>query len=42
MISHHDATAFEDFADKIYRFIPTASGVEVKSSSRPVEDDPDS
>jgi hypothetical protein len=30
MISHHDVSAFEQFADKIYQFIPTAAGVQVR------------
>jgi hypothetical protein len=30
MISHHDVSAFERFADKIYQFTPTADGVQVK------------
>jgi ABC-type glutathione transport system ATPase component len=29
MISHHDVSAFEQFADKIYHFIPTVNGVQV-------------
>jgi hypothetical protein len=29
MISHHDVSAFEQFADKIYQFIPTVDGVQV-------------
>jgi hypothetical protein len=29
MISHHDVSAFEEHADKIYEFIPTADGVQV-------------
>ena len=39
MISHHDVTAFEHFADKIYRCVPTLDGVEVKSASRPADID---
>jgi hypothetical protein len=35
MISHHDLGAFELYADKIYQFIPTPEGVEVKQVSRP-------
>jgi hypothetical protein len=30
MISHHDVSAFERYAEKIYEFIPTAEGVLVK------------
>jgi hypothetical protein len=30
MISHHDPSAFQQYADKIYQFIPTGDGVEVK------------
>jgi predicted ATPase len=30
MISHHDISAFEQYADKIYQFIPTVNGVEVR------------
>jgi hypothetical protein len=30
IISHHDDSAFERYADKIYEFIPTAEGVLVK------------
>ena len=30
LISHHDISAFERYADKIYRFIPTINGVQVK------------
>jgi ABC-type glutathione transport system ATPase component len=29
MISHHDTSAFEKYADKIYRFIPETDGVQV-------------
>ncbi len=29
MISHHDISAFEQFADKIYQFIPTVDGLHV-------------
>lgn len=31
MISHHDVSAFERYADRIYRFTPTADGVSVKA-----------
>ena len=34
IISHHDVSAFEQYADKIYQFIPTVNGVEVKGLSR--------
>jgi DNA repair exonuclease SbcCD ATPase subunit len=30
MISHHASASFERFADRIYRFTPTADGVEVE------------
>ena len=30
MISHHDLTAFERYADRIYRFVPGPSGIEVE------------
>lgn len=30
MISHHDHTVFEQYADKIYRFVPSAGGVSVE------------
>src|SRR5262245_7708116 len=30
LISHHDISAFEQYADKIYKFIPTVDGVQVK------------
>ena len=30
LISHHDVSAFENYADKIYQFIPTSNGVQVK------------
>jgi hypothetical protein len=30
LISHHDTSAFEQYADKVYQFIPTADGVQVK------------
>ncbi|HEX2970709.1 MAG TPA: hypothetical protein VHP11_00150 [Tepidisphaeraceae bacterium] len=30
MISHHDISAFEHYADKIYRFTPTPDGLSVK------------
>ncbi|HEX4793253.1 MAG TPA: hypothetical protein VH370_05650 [Humisphaera sp.] len=30
MISHHDTTSFERFADRIYRCTPTVDGVEVR------------
>jgi hypothetical protein len=29
LISHHDISAFEQYADKIYKFIPTVDGVQV-------------
>jgi hypothetical protein len=29
LISHHDDSAFEQYADKIYQFLPTADGVKV-------------
>lgn len=31
MISHHDAASFERYADRIYRFTPTAEGVIVRA-----------
>src|SRR5262245_12694274 len=31
MISHHDIAAFEQFADKIYKFIPDPSGLRVET-----------
>ena len=31
MISHHDVSAFERYADRIYRFTPTADGVSVRA-----------
>src|SRR5262245_9495906 len=41
MISHHDVSAFQHFADKLYEFIPTADGVHVQERvidpSRPDE-----
>lgn len=30
MISHHDVSAFDQYADKIYEFVPTTDGVQVK------------
>lgn len=30
LISHHDVTKFEQYADKIYEFIPTVDGVQVQ------------
>jgi hypothetical protein len=30
LISHHDVRAFEQYADRIYRFIPTSGGVSVE------------
>jgi hypothetical protein len=30
LISHHDVSAFEQYADKNYQFIPTVDGVQVK------------
>jgi hypothetical protein len=33
MISHHDIQAFEQYADKIYRFIATPDGVQVEELS---------
>ncbi len=30
MISHHDISAFEQYAEKLYQFIPTVDGVQVK------------
>jgi len=40
MISHHDATIFERYADRIYRFTPTAEGVRVElSGSAPAAPD---
>jgi hypothetical protein len=30
MISHHDVSAFEQYASKLYQFIPTVDGVQVK------------
>jgi hypothetical protein len=32
MISHHDVTAFEAYADRIYRFTPNADGVSVSAA----------
>jgi hypothetical protein len=29
MISHHDVSAFEDLADRIYRLTPSPEGVKV-------------
>jgi hypothetical protein len=29
MISHHDISAFQQYADKLYEFVPTADGVQV-------------
>ena len=34
MISHHDVTAFERYADRIYRFTPTPEGVAVRIANR--------
>ena len=40
MISHHDVSAFERFADRIYRFMPTPEGVKVQEAfSAPSERD---
>lgn len=33
MISHHDISAFESYADKVYKFQPTPSGLRVLESS---------
>src|SRR5262249_54215710 len=30
MISHHDVSAFQQYADKIYQFVSTGDGVQVK------------
>ena len=30
MISHHDISAFEQYADKIYQFVPSTDGVRVR------------
>jgi hypothetical protein len=30
LISHHDTTSFQPYADRIYRFVPTATGVTVE------------
>jgi hypothetical protein len=30
MISHHEVSAFEQYAEKIYEFVPTPDGVQVK------------
>jgi hypothetical protein len=30
LISHHDVSAFEQYAGKNYQFIPTVDGVQVK------------
>jgi DNA repair exonuclease SbcCD ATPase subunit len=39
MISHHDLSVFEQFADKIYRFVPLLGGVvEVTQVLKPVSD----
>jgi DNA repair exonuclease SbcCD ATPase subunit len=35
MISHHDAQIFERYADRIYRFAPTADGVRVELAGGP-------
>lgn len=32
LISHHDVSAFEQFADKVYHFIPTVDGVKVQEN----------
>ena len=32
MITHHDLAAFEQYADRIYRFTPAADGVQVRAS----------
>jgi DNA repair exonuclease SbcCD ATPase subunit len=44
MISHHDLAVFEQFADKVYQFVPEPGGsVEVREVSAPPQDaDPDS
>jgi DNA repair exonuclease SbcCD ATPase subunit len=44
MISHHDLSVFERFADKVYRFIPLSGGVvEVSQVSKSAADqDPES
>ena len=34
LISHHDVSAFERYADKIYQFIPTVNGVQVKERTQ--------
>lgn len=37
MISHHDLSVFEQYADKIYQFVPLMGGVvEVREVSKPV------
>jgi hypothetical protein len=35
MITHHDPAPFEQFADRIYRFVPTPTGVQVRLSRTP-------
>jgi hypothetical protein len=44
MISHHDLSVFEQFADKVYRFVPLLGGVvEVSQVSKSAADeDPES
>lgn len=42
MISHHDLRLFEDYADKIYHFLPQGDGVKVaKVIQRAIEEDSD-
>ncbi len=41
MISHHDVSLFEKYADRIYRFVPRGSSVDVELvGGRPHEPDP--
>jgi hypothetical protein len=35
MISHHDIAVFEQYADKIFQFVPTSSGVSVREFAAP-------
>lgn len=42
LISHHDVAAFEAYAEKLYRFVPTADGVSVREvNKRPETEDVD-
>ncbi len=42
MISHHDVSLFEKYADRVYRFVPDNSAVVVKQvNGEPFENDPD-